>query len=260
MAIFYYIALAGPYIGAILTSTLCLAGLGRIRVCLACWLTSAFHAVAWYLGSRDEEYLAFTFPAMLAFGTLSLILFVIEIAHIFQKQKGSMSENNAEKAVIPESIHVSWTEESMYKAADRILQEHTAAKYLYIEGLDSSFDAANIVRVLKVNELQADLIDGQFPIVSICESSLKALDDIRIFPGYDTIWILESLERLKCPPPARLEISSYEEGYVPGLREGRSVNPWSALADWMEASGVSAGLAFGSLLVTVERNSGLKEK
>lgn len=93
MGIFFSIFVCSPYLAALLATIFCVAGFGRIRVCLACWLTAALHSVAWYFGYGNEELLFFTVPAMFAFSITSLILFSLEAVNTFQNQRDLKRES-----------------------------------------------------------------------------------------------------------------------------------------------------------------------
>ena len=252
---FYIILTCSPYLAALLTTIFCVAGLGRLRVCLACWLTAALHSIAWYLGYGDEEKLFFTIPAMLAFSVVSILILSIETVSSFEKRSKSKSVEKESSNAIPHNIDVVWTDEPMPVKVRQLLKSHQDVKWIYVESLDSNPNFENVCRTLTEFGLGAELFAGKFPIVQINEEILTALNDERIFPGYDTLWFVTDPSLIQCPPPVRLEIASYEIGNPPAQREGKPQNPWDLLADWMNNSDVEFGISIGSTLVVVQREN-----
>ncbi len=193
---------------------------------------------------------------MFAFSVISIIILAVEVMAIFEKRSKEKSTVNEQSLVIPDNIDVAWTDEPMPEKVRQLLSIHHPAKWIYVESLDSNPTSENVCRVLNEFGLGAELYAGKFPIVSINENNLKALEDDRIFPGYDTLWFVTDPSLLQTPPPVRLEIASYEKGGSPDQREGRAQNPWQLLAEWMDKSGVEFGISTGSTVVAVQRKSG----
>lgn len=253
MGIFFSIFVCSPYLAALLTTIFYVAGFGRIRVCLACWLTAVLHSVAWYFGYGNEELLFFTVPAMFVFSIISIILGAIEAMSSYDTWSRARNKVREPSFLTPNNIIVDWTDEPMIDKARRLLAIHQSAKWMYVESLDSNPTAENVLRVLNEFGLNAVLYAQKFPVMQVNEVVLIALQDIRIFPGYDTVWFVSDPSLLQSPPPVRLEVASYEKGELPAQREGRPGNPWLQLADWMDNSGVQFGLADSSILVSVSK-------
>lgn len=149
------------------------------------------------------------------------------------------------------SISLKWSCEPLGDALRRHLSGLNAADIeLYIETLDGTPDPQQTAWVLSEYGIRTHgdsmvLVDG-------VDALGIDYDDERIFPCYDTLWILErgDFER-RAAPFVTWYAAESESSFPKAANGGQDLSDWSLVEQWCEAQGALFGISCGHRTLTI---------
>jgi hypothetical protein len=142
-----------------------------------------------------------------------------------------------------------WTNESFTELFLKHLGEAPSSAQVFVETLDGNPTADHLAGLLRNWGIKLE--NPKLPIVGDPAQLVRLVDDGQYFPGYDTVWFLDSGAMHFALPEFMTWYAAEGEGSLVKSKSGPDYIPWSSVSEWMHSVGAYVGLSLGHRVLEI---------